>query len=146
MNLEDLKTYVEWSKKAAQVLSRRVIDVPGLQPVTEFDVLKDVVAEAKKIKYKERDVEAPGLKRAFDLGIVAGAVALFRDKVKKDVMPAQFAKDDNLVIEPLYRPAIFNMTEFKVSWSAVTPPATIDLLTPGGTPGAYSLGISRGEN
>jgi len=134
MNLEDLKTYLAYAGKAMTILSRR-IDPLG----TEYDVLKDVVAEIRRIKYTERDIEIPGIKRAWELGIIQGATAMFREKVKKDIMPAAFAKADNLVIEPVYRPKIFNMTEFKVSWSGVTPPAVVDLLTPGGTPGTYEL-------
>jgi len=138
MNLEDFKTLVEWGKKAKSVLSRR-IDPIG----TEYDVIADVVAEIQTIRLKERDVTLPGISKAWNLGIVQGAVAYFRDKVKKDIMPAQFAKDDNLVVEPLYRPKIFNMTDFTITWSGLTPPATIDLLDPGGTPGAYNLQVDK---
>jgi len=134
MNLEDLKTYLSYVPKAVTILSRR-IDPIG----SEYDVLKDVIAEVRTVKLKERDIDLPGIKRAWDLGIVVGSVAYFREKVKKDIMPIQFAKDDNLVIEPLYRPKIFNMDSFTVSWTGLTPPAVIDLLTPGGTPGAYNL-------
>lgn len=132
MNLEDLKTYLEWGKKSTIVLGRQIAPIG-----TEYDVLKDVVAEIKRLKLTTRDIEIPGIKRAFDLGIIAGAVAYFRDKVKKDIMPVQFAKDDNLVIEPLYRPKIFNMNDFTITWSGVTPPATIDLLNPAGVGGPY---------
>lgn len=134
MNLEDLKTYLEYAKKAPTILARR-IDPIG----TEFDVLKDVYEEVATLKTTRRDITIPGIQRAWNAGIVQGAVAYFREKVKKDVMPVQFAKDDNLVIEPLYRPKIFNMTDFTITWSGLTPPAEIDLLEPGGTPGAYSL-------
>ena len=139
MNLEDMKTYLDWAKKAQAVLSRKILEAPGYAPITEFDVLKDVVAEVKRVRIAQRDIEMPGLKRAFELGIVQGAVAMFRDKVKKDVMPVQFAKDDNLIIEPLYRPKIFNMKDFTISWRDLTPPAVIDLLDPDDTPGAYNL-------
>jgi len=134
VNLEDLKTYLDWGAKAKSVLSRK-IDPLG----TEYDILEDVVAEVETIRLKERDVVAPGMAKAWKQNIIQGAVAYFRDKVKKDIMPAQFAKDDNLIIEPLYRPKIFNMTSFTVTWSNVTPPAAIDLLTPGGTGGKYDL-------
>jgi len=138
MNLEDLKTYLEWAKKAPTVLSRKV-DPIG----TEYEILQDVVAEVRSMKIAQREVDIPGIKRAWDMGIIAGATAYFRDKVKKDIMPAQYAKDDNLIIEPLYRPKIFNMSDFTISWSGVTPPAAVDLLDPGGTAGAYSLSVDK---
>jgi len=140
VNLEDLRSFKDWLKdnKAVKLLSRTI------EPVgTELDVLKDVYAEVRTLRLREREVEIPGIKRAWDEGIILGAVAAFKDRVKRDIMPIQFAKDDNLVIEPLYRPAIFNMTSFSVSWTDVTPPAKIDLLTPGGSPGAYDLAESK---
>jgi hypothetical protein len=138
MNLEDLKTYLEYGRRASIILSRR-IDPIG----TELSVLEDVVFEVMKLNFVEREITIPGIERAWKQGIIQGATAYFREKVKKDIMPAQFAKDDNIVVEPLYRPKIFNMTSFTVSWSAVTPPAAIDLLTPGGTPGAYGLQVDK---
>jgi len=134
LNLEDLKTYLSYKAKAPTILGRRV------EPVgTELDILRDVVSEAKRLRIGYRDIEIPGIKRAWDQGVIQGAVAYFREKVKKDIMPAQYAKADNLVIEPLYRPKIFNMKDFTISWSGLTPPAVIDLLDPNDTPGAYSL-------
>ncbi len=138
MNLEDLKSYFEWAKKAPTVLARRI------EPIgTEYEVLRDVVAEIRKITLKERDVEMSGIKRAWDTGIIPGAIASFKDRVKKDIMPVQFAKDDNIIIEPLYRPKIFNMDSFTITWSGLTPPAVVDLLTPGGTPGPYNLQVDK---
>jgi hypothetical protein len=134
MNLEDYKSYTAAAARAATVLSRRV-DPIG----TEYDILKDVVAEARRLRIAQREIDIPGIKRAWDTGVIAGAVSLFREKVKKDIMPVQFAKDDNLILEPLYRPKIFNMTDFTITWSGLTPPAVVDLLDPGGTPGAYNL-------
>jgi hypothetical protein len=138
MNLEDLKTYLEWAKKAPTVLSRKVDPIGS-----EYEILQDVVAEVRSMKIAQREVDIPGIKRAWEKGIIAGATAYFRDKVKKDIMPAQYAKDDNLIIEPLYRPKIFNMSDFSISWSGLTPPAAVDLLDPGGTAGAYNLSVDK---
>jgi len=146
MNLEDLKTYLTYSKKAPTILSRKVLeipDVPEVEKIDEYSILKDVVAEVKRLKMAERDIIIPGIERAWNLGVISGAVAMFRDKVKKDIMPVQFAKDDNLIVEPLYRPKIFNMASFTVSWSGVTPPAAIDLFRPGGVAGKYDLHVDK---
>ena len=123
MYLEDLKTYISWGARASAVLSRR-IDPIG----TEFNVLEDVVAHVQRLIVAERDILLPGITKAWRANIIQGAVAWFRDKVKKDIMPAPLAKSDNLVIEPLYRPGIFGLTNFTVSWSGVTPPAAVDVL------------------
>jgi len=90
MNLEDLKTYKSWGAKALTILSRR-IDPIG----TEFELLEDVVAEVRTLKLAQREVELPGIKRAWADNIIQGAVAYFKDKVKKDIMPIQYAKDDH---------------------------------------------------
>jgi hypothetical protein len=139
MNLEDLKTYItQYAPRAKTILGRKI------EPIgTEYDVLEDVVTEVKRLKLAMRDVEIPGITRSWNENLIQAAVAYFKDKVKKDIMPIQFAKDDNLIIEPLYRPKIFNMSDFTITWSGLTPPAAIDLLDPGGTPGAYSLNVDK---
>jgi len=124
MNLEDLKTYLDYARKASAVLGRK-IDPIG----TELDVLQDVVSEVMTLRLKQREITIPGIERAWKQGIIQGAVAYFREKVKKDIMPVQYAKDDNLVIEPLYRPKIFGLNNFTVSWSGVTPPAAVDIIS-----------------
>jgi hypothetical protein len=132
VNLEDLRTYlVQYAPRARTILGRRV------EPIgTEYDILEDVVFEVKRLKLSTRDVEIPGIARAWNEGLIQAAVAYFKDKVKKDIMPVQYAKDDNLIIEPLYRPKIFGLNNFTVNWSDLTPPATIDLIN-------YNLQIDR---
>jgi len=110
---------------------------------TELDIIEDVVKEVKTLRIANRDIVIPGIQRAWSENVIQGAIAYFKDKVKKDIMPIQFAKDDNLIVEPLYRPKIFNMTNFTITWSGQTPPAAIDLLNPGGTGGAYSLNVDK---
>jgi len=138
MNLEDIRTYKAFGAEAGRILGRSIVPIG-----TEFDVLKDVVKEVMTLRISNRDIVIPGIQRAWSDEIIQGAVAYFRDKVRKDIMPVQFAKDDNLIIEPLYRPKIFNMSDFTVSWSGLTPPAAIDLLDPGGTAGAYNLQVDK---
>jgi hypothetical protein len=123
MNLEDLKTYLEYAKKAPTILGRRV-DPVG----TELSILEDVVNEVAKLTLAERDVAIPGITRAWTAGIIQGATAYFREKIKKDIMPLPYAKDDNLIIEPLYRPKIFGLNNFTVTWSGLTPPAVVNLI------------------
>ncbi|MEM1672361.1 MAG: hypothetical protein QXT86_09965 [Archaeoglobaceae archaeon] len=126
MNLEDFKSYLDYGRRALTILGRRI------EPLgTEFDVLKDVVEEVKVVRLAERDIVIPGIDRAWANNIIQGAVAFFRDKVKKDILPSYYAKDDNLIIEPLYRPKIFNLNNFTVNWSGVTPPAAVDLINYG---------------
>jgi hypothetical protein len=134
LNFEDFKTYKALSAEAANVLSRVIYE-----KITEYSVLADVVSEVETLRIANRDIVIPGIKRAWNEGIIQGAVTGFKKKVQKNIMPVQFAKADDIVIEPLYRPAIFNMNDFTISWSGLTPPTKIDLLDPGGTGGAYSL-------
>ena len=138
MNFEDFKTYKALSAEAANVLSRVIYE-----KITEYTVLQDVVSEVATLRIANRDIVIPGIKRAWNEGIIQGAVTGFKKKVQKNIMPVQFAKADDIVIEPLYRPAIFNMSDFTISWSGLTPPTKIDLLDPGGTGGAYSLSADK---
>jgi hypothetical protein len=128
MNLEDLKSLLEWSTKARTILGREIVLRIGARaPLTEYDIVDDVIAEVQVLRLSERDVTIPGITKAKDLGIIHGAVAQFKDKVKKNIMPVQFAKDDDIIVEPLYRPTIFDLTEFKATWSGATPPAEVTL-------------------
>jgi hypothetical protein len=128
LNLEDLRALLEWNTRARSILAREIVPRIGTRaPLTEFDVIDDVIAEVQTLKLAERDVTIPGITKAKDLGIIYGAVAQFKDKVKKNIMPVQFGKDDDIIVEPLYRPAIFDLTEFKATWSGATPPAVVTL-------------------
>lgn len=138
MNFEDFKTYKALSAEAASVLSRVIYE-----KITEYTVLQDVVSEVATLRIANRDIVIPGIKRAWNEGIIQGAVTGFKKKVQKNIMPVQFAKADDIVIEPLYRPAIFNMSDFTITWSGLTPPTKIDLLDPGGTGGAYNLQVDK---
>jgi hypothetical protein len=138
LNFEDFKTYKALSAEAANVLSRVIYE-----KITEYTVLQDVVSEVATLRIANRDIVIPGIKRAWNEGIIQGAVTGFKKKVQKNIMPVQFAKADDIVIEPLYRPAIFNMNDFTITWSGLTPPTKIDLLDPGGTGGAYNLQVDK---
>jgi hypothetical protein len=130
MNLEDLRALLEWNARARSILAREIVPRVGARaPLTEYDVIDDVIAEVQVLRLPERDVTIPGITKAKDLGVIHGAIAQFKDKVKKNIMPVQFAKDDDIVIEPLYRPAIFGLTEFKATWSGATPPAEVTLFS-----------------
>ena len=130
MNLEDLRALLEWSTKARSILGREIVPRTGTRaPLTEYDVVDDVIAEVQTLRLVERDITIPGITKAKDLGVIHGAVAQFKDKVKKNIMPVQFAKDDDIIVEPLYRPAIFGLTEFKATWSGATPPAEVTLFS-----------------
>jgi len=131
MNWEDLKTYLDYAKKAPTILGRRV-DPVG----TELSILEDVVNEVAKLTLAERDIAIPGITRAWKSGIIQGATAYFREKVKLDIMPLPYAKDDNLIVEPLYRPKIFGLNNFTATWSGVTPPAVVNLIN-------YSLNLNK---
>jgi hypothetical protein len=129
MNLEDLRALLEWNTKARAILAREIVPRIGARaPLTEYDVVDDVIAEVQVLRLTERDITIPGITKAKDLGIIHGAVAQFKDKVKKNIMPVQFAKDDDIIVEPLYRPTIFGLTEFKATWSGATPPAEVTLI------------------
>jgi hypothetical protein len=126
MNLGDLKFYLEYSLRAPQILSAELFNALGLK-IAELDVVNDVVEEVKTLRISNRDLEFNGLKRAHELGIIRGVVAMFKDKTKKNLMPIQYARDDNFIVEPLYRPQIFGLNSFTATTPA-TVPASFTLL------------------
>jgi|GEM_PF-3305508 len=126
MNLDDLKTYLEYAQKAPSILNNEIFNAFGVK-ITELDVVNDVVAEVKNFRISNRDLQFNGLARAHDLGIIVGVAAMFKDKTKKNLMPIQYAKDDNFIVEPIYRPQIFGLNQFQITTPA-TVPATVTLL------------------
>jgi hypothetical protein len=121
-----VRFYLEYSVKALAILNTEIFNAQGLK-ITELDVVNDVVEEVKTIRISNRDLQFNGLARAHDLGIIKGVVAMFKDKTKKNLMPIQYAKDDNFIIEPLYRPHIFGLNKFTATTPA-TVPASFTLL------------------
>ncbi len=99
MELEELKRLMAINEKA--VLSRR-IDPIG----TEYEVVVDALSGIGKVRIGERDLELPGLARHRD--IIIKTLAEFKDKEKKNVMPLQYAKSDDIVVMAL-RPQHFGL-------------------------------------
>ena len=126
MNLNDMKTYLEYASKASAILKNVIFDAYGVT-ITEMDVLNDVVTEVKNFRISNRDLKFDGLDRAHNLGIIKGVTAMFKDKTKKNLMPIQYAKDDNFIVEPIYRPQIFGKNTFTATTPA-TVPASFTLL------------------
>jgi hypothetical protein len=102
MELEELKRLMAIDPKA--ILSRR-IDPLG----TEYDVVKDALVGMATLRIGERELRIPGLERHRDL--ILKTVAEFKDKKKRNVMPLQFAKTDDITVEPL-RPEHFGLDNY----------------------------------
>jgi len=92
------------------------IDVRGIlskevEPFgTEYDIVKDALAGISTIRIAQREIKIPGLTRYTDL--IMSVLAEFKSKEKRNVMPLQYAKSDDIVIMPL-RPAHFNLYSYK---------------------------------
>jgi len=71
-----------------------------IEPIgTEYELAKHELALMRTIKIGERDIEIPGLKRATNT--ILSALAEFKEKEKRTVMPLQLAKSDDIVIMAL---------------------------------------------
>lgn len=99
MELEELGRLM--SVEPSSILNRR-IEALG---ATEYQVVQDALAGMRKIILANRDIDLPGLTRQATL--VTQVLAEFKEKKKRNVMPLQYAKTDDIVIEPL-RPEQFS--------------------------------------
>jgi hypothetical protein len=99
MDLEELKRLNAVDAKS--ILSRSV-DPLG----TEYDVVKDALAGIKKIRIGYRELTLPGLDRNSEL--VMKVLAEYKSKEKRNVMPLQYAKSDDIVVSAL-RPQLFGI-------------------------------------
>jgi len=92
MELEELKRLLAIDPKA--VLRR---EVPPLG--TEYDIVLHELAKIRTLHIANRVVEVPGLTR--NLGLITQVLAEFKDKEKRNVMPLQYAKSDDIVLMQL---------------------------------------------
>jgi hypothetical protein len=121
MELEELKRLRLVNAKA--LLSKTV------EPIgTEYEVAKDALAGMKAVRLASRELRLPGLERHSEL--VLQVLGEFKDKKKRNFMPAQFAKADDVALLPI-RPETFGLDNFSVTASA---PGTVDVIKPDGTP------------
>lgn len=98
MELEELSRLLRVN--APSILDRRIEALDG----TEYDMVKDALAGMRTIRLGDRDINLPGLTRNTEL--ICQVLAEFKGKKKRNVQPLQFAKSDDIVIEPL-RPEQF---------------------------------------
>lgn len=99
MELEELSRILKIDERA--LLKTRI------EPIgTEYDVVRDALVGMKTIRIANRDLTLPGLTRHTD--ICFKVLADFKDKKKRNVQPLQYAKADDIVIEPL-RPEQFTV-------------------------------------
>jgi len=102
MELEELKRL--------QAVNEREILARPVEPLgTEYNVVRDALAGMKTLRISERELKLPGLERHTDL--IIKTVAEFKTKKKRNVMPLQFGKTDDIVIEPL-RPEVFGLDNY----------------------------------
>lgn len=92
LDIEELKRLLAIS--APTVLSRRV-DPFG----TEYDIVRHELAKIRTLHLKERVFEVPGLTR--NLELICQTVAEYKEKEKRNVMPLQYAKSDDIVVMQL---------------------------------------------
>jgi hypothetical protein len=92
MELEELKRLLTIDAKA--VLSR---EVPPLG--TEYDIVLHELSKIRTLNISNRTIEIPGLTR--NLGLICQVLAEFKDKEKRNVMPLQYAKSDDIVLMQL---------------------------------------------
>lgn len=112
--------------KALQAIDHEAILSRMIDPIgTELQTMQDQIAGMATIEFEERTIELPGYSR--HLEILLKAIALFKDKKKKNVMPLQFATIEDITIEQL-RPEIFGLDTFSVDVTAV---GTVNIIPTG---------------
>jgi hypothetical protein len=124
MELEELKRLAAVDAKS--ILSRRV------EPLgTEYEVVRDALVGMATLRIGERELKIPGLDRHREL--IIKVVAEFKQKKMRNVMPLQFAKADDITLEPL-RPETFGLDNWVRTGLSV---GTVDLIPQ--TAGTFNL-------
>jgi len=127
MNVEELSRIMGVNEKA--ILSKTVA---GLNR-SEYDVMVHELNQALKIPLGEREITLKGLER--NKNIVLKTLAEFKDKEKRNVMPYQLARaDDITAIFGVLRPELFGLDNFRQTNLAV---GTVDIIPQGA--GTFSV-------
>jgi len=106
MNVEELSRIMGVNE--VEILSKKVA---GLNR-TEYDVMMHELNLAKKIVIGEREIELTGLAR--NANMIMKILAEFKDKEKRNVMPYQLAKaDDITAIFGVLRPELFGLDNYR---------------------------------
>lgn len=123
MELEELKRLV-FEVDAKAILSRPVeaLRAPGETAPTEYRVAKDLLNGWSVLRIGERDIKIPGMTRHKEL--ILKVLADFKTKKKRNFVPPQFAKSDDITMEPL-RPEVFDLDNFYLSGLTV---GTVDII------------------
>ena len=105
MDIQELSRLMRVDPRA--ILNKRI------EPFgTEYDIVRDALAAMSKVRIAEREITLPGLTRYRDL--IMAVLAEFKDKQKRNVMPLEYAKSDDIVIMAL-RPEHFGVYTWKKS-------------------------------
>jgi hypothetical protein len=121
MELEELKRL--------RLVNARAVLSKSIEPLgTEYDVARDALVGMKTVRLATRELKLPGLERHSEL--VLQVLAEFKDKKKRNVMPSQYARADDIALLPL-RPETFALDNFDVTAAA---PGAVNVINPDGTP------------
>jgi len=97
-------------KRLGRIDAKKALDREVYDDYTEYDMIMDSLSGLSKVRIGERELQMPGLSRHKD--IIMNVLAEFKGKEKKNVMPLQFAKSDDIVVAPL-RPQHFGIQSYK---------------------------------
>ena len=112
--------------KRLNLIDEKSVLAKKVDPIgTEYEIVKDAIVGMSTLRIANRDILIPGMNRHIDLLIKT--VAYFKQDKKKNVMPLQAAKSDDIVVEPIWRPQIFGLTTFTQTTPA-TVPAVINVI------------------
>lgn len=128
MELEQLKSI---QKRVVSTILAKTVDPLG----TEEEIARSALKGMRRMRIAERMIEIPGITRNEDL--IMQMLADFRAIQEKNYMPTQYAKADDIVMEPL-RPAAFSLDNFKLTTDAATP-ALNNVIPRGADPAVHTL-------
>jgi len=95
-----------------KVPAEEVLADPAYGDFSEYDIVEAHIERAATYVQSERDVIVPGLDR--NLELIMAVLAEFKNKHKRNVIPYQFAKADDIVITAgIIRPQYFGLTTYR---------------------------------
>ena len=95
----------------------------------EIDAIKDLITAWATLRIGYRDVTIPGLIKFLENGLLPAVIGMLKERARAAMfVPPMFATGDQLTIEPLWRPKIFDLNNWEWDLSGVGAGSKVDYL------------------
>jgi len=122
--IEEISTILRNVQKFIENLKR-----PIWEGYTELQAIQDLITAWATLRISNRDITIPGLLKHLQTGLLPAIVGMIKERARAAMfVPPMFATGDQLTIEPLWRPKIYDLNNWEWDLSTATAGSTVHYL------------------